>query len=295
MDARSALAVPDRRAPEPHRRGPRGRRGAPDRGRARRGGRGGQSQRDGHPRQRHVRRELLAWQRDTDGVWIYADYRDSYKPAAIDFGPEAEAEILDPETARSYELGLKGRNGRIDWEVSAFDMDFENLVVAQVVNGLPALVNAGNERFRGVELEADVRILPDLIWRLVGSRHDAKFLDFVQAFDGVPTQLRGNRLEMSARDMAASELAWFPDQGFNGSVQVQYVGDRFLNKRNTALAPSYPTWSAGVGYRFPSWELRLQGDNLNDTRPPVAESELGDAQYYRLPARNFRLSWMTRF
>ena len=42
-------------------------------------------------------------------------------------------EILDPETARSYEAGFKGRllGGRFGWEVSAFQLDFENLVVAQ--------------------------------------------------------------------------------------------------------------------------------------------------------------------
>ena len=58
---------------------------------------------------------------------------------------------------------------------------------------------------------------------------------------------------------------------------ANYVGERFLNKRNTALAPAYTTWSAGIGYRFEAWEIRLDGENLNDTRPPVAESELGDA------------------
>ena len=41
--------------------------------------------------------------------------------------------------------------------------------------------------------------------------------------------------------------------------------------------------------------LPVDGENLNDTRPPVAESELGDAQYYRLPARRARLSLGFRF
>ena len=37
----------------------------------------------------------------------FADYRNTYKPAAIDFGPEAEPDILKPETASSWEAGLK--------------------------------------------------------------------------------------------------------------------------------------------------------------------------------------------
>jgi iron complex outermembrane receptor protein len=237
----------------------------------------------------------LAWQQDANGVWVYADYRNTYKPAALDFGPEAEPEILEPETARSYELGLKGRHGRFDWELSGFQMDFENLVVAQAVNGLPSLVNAGNERFRGAELELEYRILDDLVGRGTYARHDAIFKDYLQDFDGAPTQLDGNRLEMSARDLAGAELVWSPDLGVFGFASWNQVGERFLNKRNTALAAPYDTWAAGVGYRFATWELRLDGFNLTDERDPVAESELGDAQYYRLPARNVRLTWAARF
>jgi len=240
---------------------------------------------------------FLAWEHGTDAIWVYADYRDTYKPAALDFGPEAEAEILDPETATSTEAGLKGRlfDGFFDWEVSAFQMDFENLVVAQAVNGLPTLVNAGTERFKGAEIETEFRFHPDFLGRFTYAWHEAKFVDSVQDFDGVATQLGGRRLEMSAEHLGSAELVWAPAAGFNASVIYQYVGDRFLNKRNTALAPSYDTWAAGIGYRFPRWSIRLQGENLNDVRPPVAESELGDAQYYRLPARTFRLGVSTGF
>jgi len=239
----------------------------------------------------------LAWGNESNGLWLFADYRDTFKPAAIDFGPEAEAEILKPEDAQSYEVGVKNRlaGGRFEWELSAFQMDFDNLVVAQSVNGLPRLVNAGAERFKGAELELNGRCRHDLRWRASYAYHDAKFQDFVQDFDGVATQLEGNRLEMSARHLGSAGLLYAPDHGLTGWVTANYVGDRFLNKRNTALASDYTTWSAGLGYRFGTWEVRVDGDNLNDTRPPVAESELGDAQYYRLPARTVRLSLGARF
>jgi hypothetical protein len=43
------------------------------------------------------------------------------------------------------------------------------------------------------------------------------------------------------------------------------------------------------------WEIRLRSRNLSHERPPVAESELGDAQYYRLPARRVDLTVTLRF
>ena len=42
--------------------------------------------------------------------------------------------------------------------------------------------------------------------------------------------------------------------------------------------------NVGVGYRLTRYEVRLDGRNLGDRRDPVSESELGDAQYYRMPA-----------
>lgn len=238
----------------------------------------------------------LAWSEGDKGLWLFADYRNTFKPAALDFGPEAEPDILNSETAKSYEVGIKSRCGRLELELTGFQMDFENLVVASTSEeGLPELINAGSERFKGAELEARLTLADSLVAQGTYAWHDAKFRDFEQDFDGVPTQLAGNRLEMSARYLGSLGLLFTPPQGFNAFVLANYVGDRFLNKRNTALAPSYTAWSAGIGYRQERWDLRLTGENLGDTRPAVSESELGDAQYYRLPARRLRLTLATRF
>jgi iron complex outermembrane recepter protein len=241
---------------------------------------------------------FLAWSKDNgDGLWLYADARDAYKPAALDFGPEAEADILEPETARSYEFGAKGQllGGRLEFDISAFHLDFENLIISVVENNQPGLANGGTQRFKGEEIEVRYRLFPDLRATATYARHSSKFVDFVQDFDGVLTQLGGKRLEMAPEKLASYGLVYSPKTGFNAYVIGSYAGDRFLNKRNTALADAYSTWAAGIGFRFGRGELRLDGENLSDERDPIAESELGDAQYYRLPARSYLLSWQSRF
>src|SRR5262249_19214760 len=140
------------------------------------------------------------WSHDADYVRAYGSYRTTFKPAAFDFGLGEEEEgggdeaLLDPETANDYEGGLKVRtlDGRVDLDVDVFRLDFENLVTATVVNGLPALQNSGSTRFQGIEVSSDLRLTSDLIGRLTYSFHDATFVDFVQSFDGVPVQLAGN-------------------------------------------------------------------------------------------------------
>ncbi|HEX8155184.1 MAG TPA: TonB-dependent receptor, partial [Thermoanaerobaculia bacterium] len=225
---------------------------------------------------------------------LFADYRNTYKPAAIDFGPESEeGQILEPEEAQSVEIGAKGAllGDRLEWQTSAFAMHFENLVVPNVRNGLPVLENAGSERFTGAEAEVDFRVLPALRTQFAYSYHDARFRDYVRAFDGVPTQLSGRRFEMSPLHMASAGFTWDASRGLTASAYGNYVGERYLTKRNTARAAPYTTWSAGLGWRLQRGELRVDGRNLSNARPPVAESELGDGQYYRLGARSFEVSY----
>lgn len=237
------------------------------------------------------------WLRDKAAVWAFVDYRNGFKPAVVDFGPESEADLLAPEQATSWEGGFKGRLGddRLEWQVSGFRMNFNNIVVPQAIDGVPTLVNAGKVRFEGAEVELSYRITPALRVQATFARHEARFRDFVQLFGDMPTQLRGNRFEMSARTLGGAAITYAPETGLTGFVSWNYTGDRYLNKRNTALAGPFSLWAAGIGYRFGKQELRCDGSNLGDRRDPITESELGDAQYYRQPARRFTLSWVARY
>src|SRR5262249_29122684 len=178
-----------------------------------------------------------------------------------DFGI-GESEIegpLKPETSQSVEGGVKIRSlrGRATVEATAFLMDFTNLVIARTVNGLPSLINAGTQRFKGLELGTSWYLPQSVMLRASYSFHDATFIDFIQEFDpGVPTQLGGKRLELSARHLASAGVTYSPARGVTGFAEMNIVGSRYLNKRNTALADGYAVLAAGVGYRAGAWELR---------------------------------------
>jgi outer membrane receptor protein involved in Fe transport len=246
--------------------------------------------------------EWTAWSRGAESLRAFADYRAAFKPAAFDFGigegaAGGEEGLLQPETASTYEAGGRARlaGGRLGVEASGFWMDFRNLVLATTVNGVPALRNSGVDRFKGLEVEGDWRPRDRLVLRAAYAWHDARFRDSIQLFDGVPTQLAGKRLEMSARHVAGASLAWMPEAGLVAAADLRYVGSRFLNKRNTALADGYAEVSAGLGWRWRRAEVRVDGRNLTDRRAPVSESELGDAQYYRLPSRRLDVTLRARW
>jgi iron complex outermembrane recepter protein len=224
---------------------------------------------------------------------LFSNYRNTFKPAAIDFGPDAEPDILRPESGVSYEIGAKGRfHQRVEWEVSAFRNDLTNLLVAATVNGQPQLQNSGKIRVNGAEGELRATISSALRGELAYAYHDARFRDYL--FEGT-TQLAGNRFEMSPLHLASAGLLYTPASGPFAHAEVGYTGPRYLNKRNTAPAGGYTSLSAGLGYNAGRGTMRIDGWNLTNRRPPIAESELGDAQYYRLPARSLELSYAMRF
>ena len=231
-----------------------------------------------------------AWQRKQDSVGLYVNYRDTFKPAAIDFGigeEEGGPLILKPETSQSVEGGLKGRffDRRMEAEASGFLMNFDNLVTASNVNGVPSLINSGKQRFQGFESSIAYFFARQIVVRGTYSFHDATFTDFVQDFNGVPVQLAGRRLQMSARNLAAAGVQYNPLHGFLGGAEISYTGNQYLDMLNTALAGGFATFGLNAGYRTRHWELRIDGSNLTDRRDPVAESELGDSEFYLLPAR----------
>ncbi|MDE2346553.1 MAG: TonB-dependent receptor [Gammaproteobacteria bacterium] len=233
-----------------------------------------------------------AWQEGVDNTLIYANYRNTFKPAANDLGPEYDPTILQPETAQAYEAGLKGTllQGGLDWDASAFWTNMNNTVISTDVNGLPGTANGGQDRFKGINLSADWNISTNWRWQLAYSYHDTTYRNFTDLTPNGLVQVAGNRLEMSPLNLFSSGIFYMPPQGWTGMLVVRYVGSRYFDPENTVSTPAYVTYDAGIGYRFSQWTLRLDGRNLNNQRPPVSNSELGNSQSYILPARYLELS-----
>jgi outer membrane receptor protein involved in Fe transport len=236
-----------------------------------------------------------SWASGNDNLIWYADYRNSFKPLAIDFGPEAEVDILEPETGVSVELGAKSEllNGHLSLDASIFRMDFRNgLTFTQDASGEFGPANGGKSRFEGFEVEARLRMAND--WQLAANyaQHNARFVDFIN--DG-GLDVSGNRIEMSPHQLASLGLLYAPASGLSGSLVANYIGSRELDLENLLSTGSYTTLDASLNYTLGHYRLQLTGYNLTNVRDPVAASELNEsvtvtqtAGYYRLPARSAR-------
>jgi iron complex outermembrane receptor protein len=231
-----------------------------------------------------------AWSEGKDELVTYADFRNAFKPSALDFGPDYQPAVLLPETAKSYEVGLKGAaaDGRLAWQAEAFRLDFSNLVVA-TESGF--LTNAAGERLQGVELETRYSFSRDLTVAANYTYHDAYFTQY-QFFDidtGNYVNVAGNELPLSPHQLASAGVLFQPPQGLNGSLVLNYVGRRYLDEENIAPVGGYTRIDATLGYRFGHYEVDLEGTNLSNQRPPVSASEFGSESFYLL---NARMLWL---
>ena len=208
--------------------------------------------------------------------------------AGIDFGPDYTPDLLSPETANSYEGGIKGAlaNARLTYQAELFWLDFYNLVVR---NSAGALVNAAGERLKGIEAEARYQVTTDLALAASASYHDARFTQY-QFFDGVSSvAVGGNQLTLSPHILASAGLLYVPERGVNATAVVRYIGRRYLDEQNTALVGGYTTLDANLGYAWQRFRITLEGTNLTNQRPPVTSSEFGSESFYLLPAR---IAWL---
>lgn len=234
-----------------------------------------------------------AWQSGADETTLFADYRNTLKPAAIDFGPDYTPRILNPETGQCYEAGIKGAlfDRRLSYATSLFLMNFQNLVLRTTDNnGRPVLENGGGERLKGGEIEAGYRLSDDLTVKGAFSYHDARFTNGIATEGGSNVDLAGKQLTLSPHVLAALGLLYTSGEGFYASATVNYIGSRLLDLANAAPTAAYTTVDAGVGYRSGRYSISLNGYNLTNQRPPVTQSEFGDLSYYLLPARTVFLN-----
>lgn len=231
-----------------------------------------------------------AWKEGQNELVVYADFRNAFKPAALDFGPDYQPAVLLPETARSYEAGLKGvaGDGRLSWQAEAFRLEFTNLVVP---TGSGFLTNAAGERLQGAEIEARYAVTKSLMLAANYAYHDAHFTQY-QFFDGgagVFVDVAGNQLPLSPRQLATAGVLYQPSRGCNATLVASYVGRRYLDEENIAPVGGYTRIDATLGYRFGHYELALAGTNLTNQRTPVSASEFGSESFYLL---NARMLWL---
>ena len=122
---------------------------------------------------------------------------------------------------------------------------------------------------------------------------DARYRDYVTEIDGSPTELAGFHQVLTPSLRVGGGVLYVPDRGWRGSVTANWIGEHFLDSTNDFEAPGYAIVDASLAYRFEHFTISILGSNLGNRRDAVQLSELGEDQFYRMPARRIdaTLTW----
>jgi len=106
----------------------------------------------------------LRW-RPAPNIDTYARVATSYRPG----GPQAlpvpgAPETYNHDTLTNYEIGLKGQwlDHRLESSLALYDMEWKNIQLQQLVQGIAVTLNGGEARIQGAELELKYAPLPPL-------------------------------------------------------------------------------------------------------------------------------------
>jgi iron complex outermembrane recepter protein len=244
----------------------------------------------------------------TDDMFLYANYSHGFKGGGFNdqiggFGPfgadlvafRAAASATKPETANSYEIGLKSEfwDKRARFNITGFWVDYKNLqkqiVVPIVVNGQPNQVtrffNAASARVKGIEAEATFLPTRGLTLRGVLGYQDAGYRRYVTpipaGYDLSTAPLdRAPKWQWSADATYAIPVSDSWKVTVNGNVN--YTGRNLFTQSisdardNTFLrARTLLNASITLAETDDKYWLRLVGKNLSDKRYETASQVVG--------------------
>ena len=136
---------------------------------------------------------------------------------------------LDAEESSNFEVGIRGRSGKVDYELVAFEMDFDNQVVDGNSDPNLSKQNGGATLHRGVELVLGYNFG-------AGLRVDSN-LTYVPVSEFVGGAYDGNRISYAPEVLANLELS-YQKGGFNTAVALHYTSEQYTDSANTQALPT---------------------------------------------------------
>ncbi len=191
---------------------------------------------------------------------IYAAFSRGFKGGdlGIEFFNPAAVVIVDPETVRNYEIGLKASgllDDTLNFSIAGFFTQiFDQHILVDLPGAggfFPVLDNAGESEIYGVEVELAFQPTPAWYFSFGGGYLDATFKELVTG----TTDLSGNRLP-NAPEFNFNGVTRYEAPVANGVVSVQvdwhWNDDTYLGvfEEPEIKIPSYGVVNARLGYRF---------------------------------------------
>ena len=236
-----------------------------------------------------------------DDMMLYASYSSGFKSGGFDMRGDASVnpetvDGFDPETVDTMEFGWKADlfNNRMRLNGAIFRSDYTDMQVTTqtlVPSGgfASAVLNAGESRIQGIELETSIAITDSLNLNASYGFVDAEFIEFMSGGNNIADQLA---MQNTPDTTAMIQLNWSMPL-FGGELvtvpSYSYRADTQIFERPGILdQEAYSMLDLTVSYYSANedWKVSLMGKNLADETYRVAGYSFGgpfDTGFYGAP------------
>lgn len=199
----------------------------------------------------------LSWQLNQHTT-LYSSYAKSFEPNT---GISKEGNYFEPKEAEQLEFGLRwSPMDDLSMHIATYELKQKNLLTTDPLDKDYA-ISAGEQRTRGVEIEAIVDLNSDLQLKAAYSHLKNKV---TEDFKG----LLGKTASGIPRNMGSLRLSWQPNtvRGLNSYIGLIAVGKRYGDANNSFSVSGYGRIDAGLSYQWQQAIFRLTVENLLDKR-----------------------------
>lgn len=190
---------------------------------------------------------------------LYSNYSESFTPNNT---VDISGNILDPETGKGYEIGLKQKlfDNKFDLTTSLFKISKEN--IAQLDSNDPTNTKykaSGEQQSQGFELDLSGDITSN--WSIIASygftttkNKDINNNDLIN----IPNH--------TANIFTTYKLTTFGLPDYYVGTGARYLGSKYADEANNIKLDSAFIYNATIGYKKDNWRANLSVQNLTDEK-----------------------------
>ena len=186
---------------------------------------------------------------------------------------DAAVGTLEPETSRTFEGGLRTNRGLFEASVAAYQVKFENRLLAiarcaGIVGCASSFANVGDVDSRGAEITVLWKPFAGFSWYHSLAFNDSQYeSDYLDGTTLVRT--RGKQVVDAPKRLYATELRWERD-GLQLQLGAKYTDKRYLTYLNDSKVDGFWVVDASASYEWKdiawadAFKLQLNATNLFD-------------------------------
>lgn len=209
--------------------------------------------------------------RFANGISPFVSYAESYEPLS---GVDRHRNAFKPSTGEQWEAGVKYNpaNGNASLALALFRIDKKNVPTRDPSGSPNDLIQVGEVRSQGIELEATVKPVDNLLLALTYTYQDVEVTKDNSGLAGKTPVWVPDHIASLWADYAS---ATGPFAGIGLGAGVRYIGEAALDAANSGTVPSATLVDLAIDYDLGELSSQLRGASLS-----LKASNLLDERYY---------------